>query len=144
MPDDSDRLEREINEILNKIEQFPTPERRRNRALRRQLRRIGDAVSTRQRAVARELSRISLSQLILLSFLLILGSFFLSRAGGPIGQWLLIAGVVLLVTSFGLMLFGRGRHDGGTTRQWRGRTISYESENLARRLRRWFASRKTR
>ena len=143
MPDDSDRLEREINEILDKIEQFPTPERRRIRALRRQLRRIGDAVSTRQRAVARELSRISLSQLILLSFLLILGSFFLSRAGGPVGQWLLIAGVVLLVTSLGLMLFAGGRRGGGT-RQWRGRTISYESESLAHRLRRWFASRKTR
>ncbi len=143
MPDDDDRLEREINEILNKIEQFPTPERRRVRAVRRQLRRIGDAVSTRQRAVARELSRISLSQLVLLSFLLILGSFFMSRLGIA-GQWLLIAGVVLLVASFGLMLFGGGSRGGSTTRQWRGRTISYESENLARRLRRWFASRKTR
>ena len=144
MPDENDRLEREINEILNKIEQFPTPEKRRNRALRRQLRRVGDAVAIRQRAVARELSRISLSQLILVSFLLILGSFFLSRLGGPIGQWLLIAGVVLLVASFGLMLFGGGRRGGATTRQWRGRTIAYDSDGLARRLRRWFGSRKSR
>ena len=144
MPDGDDRLEREINEILNKIEQFPTPETRRNRALRRQLRHIGAAVAVRQRAVARELSRISLSQLILLGFLLILGSFFLVRLGGPIAQWLLIAGVVLLVASFGLMLFGGGRGGRGTTRQWRGRTIAYDSDNLARRLRRWFGSRKSR
>lgn len=144
MPDDGDRLEREINEILNKIEQFPTPERRRNRALRKQLRRFSDGVATRQRAVARELSRISLSQLILLSFLLILGSFFFRGFG--IGQWVLFAGVALLIASGALLLFGGGRRGGSgeTTKQWRGRTISYDSESLATRLRRWFASRKTR
>ena len=144
MPDENDRLEREINEILDKIEQFPTPEKRRNRAVRRQLRRIGEAVSVRQQAVARELSRISLSQLVLLGFLLILGSFFLGRIGGPVAQWLLVAGVVLLVASFGLMLFGGGRRGGGTTRRWRGRTIAYDSDSLALRLRRWFRSRKSR
>ena len=104
MPEEPDRLEREINEILNKIEQFPTPERRRARAARKSLRRFGDAVSSRQRTIARELSRISLSQLVLLSFLLILGSFVL-RGIGPVGTWIMVAGVVLLVASLALMLF---------------------------------------
>lgn len=81
MPDDKDRLEREINEILDKIEQFPTPERRRNRAVKRNIRRVGDVVSARQRAIARELSRVSISQLLLVSFLLILGSFFFRGFG---------------------------------------------------------------
>ena len=94
MADDKDRLEREINEILDKIEQFPTPERRRNRAFKRHLRRVGDQVSARQRVVARVLSRVSLSQLVLLSFLLILGSFFFRGFG--LGQWVLFAGVALL------------------------------------------------
>ena len=143
MADDNDRLEREINEILDKIEQFPTPERRRNRAFKRHLRRVGDAVSSRQRAVARELSRISLSQIVLLAFLLILGSFFFRGFG--LGQWVLFAGVALLVASGALLLFGGGgRGPSQRTQQWRGRTISYRSESLAARLRRWFASRKSR
>ena len=143
MPEEPDRLEREINEILNKIEQFPTPERRRARAARKSLRRFGDAVSSRQRTIARELSRISLSQLVLLSFLLILGSFIL-RGIGPVGTWIMVAGVVLLVASLALMLFGGGRRATPPSQQWRGRTISYRSDNLARRLRRWFGSRKRR
>ena len=142
MPDDKDRLEREINEILDKIEQFPTPERRRNRTVRRHLRRIGDRVSSHQRAIARELSRVSLSQLLLLSFLLILGSFFFRGFG--LGQWVLFAGVALLVASGALLIFGGGKGNGARTQQWRGRTISYRSETIAARIRRWFTSRKPR
>ena len=143
MPEDNDRLEREINEILDKIEQFPTPERRRNRAFKRHLRRVGDAVSSRQRAIARELSRVSLSQLVLLAFLLILGSFFFRGFG--LGQWVLFAGVALLVASGALLLFGGGsRGPTQRTQQWRGRTISYRSDGIATRLRRWFASRRSR
>ena len=143
MSEQPDRLEREINEILNKIEQFPTPEKRRARAARRTFRRFANTVATRQRAVMREISRISLSQLILLSFLMILGSFFF-RSFGAIGQWVMFAGIALLVASVALMMFGGGKRGGATSRQWRGRTISYESDGLAQRLRRWFAARKRR
>ena len=138
MPEQPDRLEREINEILDKIEQFPKPERRRAGAARRGLRRAGENVAARQRAIARGLARISLSQLVLLGFLLILGSFVL-RGPGPAGAWIMIAGVVLLVTSFALMLFGAGRRP--RTQQWRGRTISYSRDSLAQRVQRWFARR---
>lgn len=141
MPDDKDRLEREINEILDKIEQFPTPERRRNRAVKRNIRRVGDVVSARQRAIARELSRVSISQLLLVSFLLILGSFFFRGFG--LGTWVLFAGVALLVASGALLIFGGGRRT-PRTQQWRGRTISYRSDGLVGRIRRWFAARKQR
>ena len=142
MPDDKDRLEREINEILNKIEQFPTPEKRRNRAFKRQLRRFGDEVSSRQRVVARELSRVSLSHLVLLGFLMILGSFFFRGFG--LGQWVLFAGIALLIASGALLMFGGGKRGAAPTQKWRGRTISYSSETIVARIRRWFASRKQR
>ena len=143
MAKNDDRLEREINEILDKIEQFPTPERRRQRALRRQWRRFGEGAAARQRAVARELSRISLSQVVLAGFLLILASFFFRGFG--IGQWVLFAGLALLIASGALLLFGGGRGRANPPdQQWRGRTISYDSGSLAARIRRWFASRRTR
>lgn len=143
MPDEPDRLEREIQEILDKIEQLPAPKRRRASGLQRSLRRIGDGVSAWQRTVVQELSRISLSQLVLLSFLLILGAFFI-RGLGPVGTWLMIAGVVLLVASLALMMFGGGGSGRARTQQWRGRTISYNRDGLAQRIRRWFSNRSRR
>ena len=93
MADDSDRLEREIEEILNKIEHFPDAETRRTRARKRALRTLGSAIAERQRAVARALGRIAVSQVMLVAFLMILAAFFF-RAGPMI--WVLYAGIMLL------------------------------------------------
>jgi hypothetical protein len=142
MPDNDDRLEREINEILDKIERFPDPESRRARARRRFLRRAAAGVADQQRALLKRLSGIALSQVMLASFLLILGSFFLGRFLGPMKGWMLLAGVILFVTSFGIMVFTRS--GSGQTQHWRGQDVTLRSESLATRLRRWFANRRAR
>ncbi len=142
MADKDDRLEREINEILDKIERFPDPESRRARARKRVFRQAANRVAERQRAFAKQLSRISVSQLMLASFLIILGSFFFGRVLGPARSWMLLAGVILFVTSFAIMVFTRT----GTTetQHWRGQEVSLRSESLASRMRRWFANRRAR
>jgi hypothetical protein len=139
---DKDRLEREINEILDKIEQFPTAESRRARARKRALRRAGDAIASRQRALTRQLGRISISQLILISFLIVLGSFFFRRFNPVLMQWALYAGIVLFVSSFAILLFSRPRSS--SPRYWRGRRIAYRSEPITARVRRWLASKRRR
>lgn len=145
MPDDTDRLEREIEEILNKIEHFPDAETRRTRARRRALRGLGSAIAERQRAVVRWLGRISISQVMLVAFLMILGSFFFRAS--PLAAWVLYAGVILFVSSFAIMLFARGGRGGSTVEQrWRGREIRYSTRgpSLAVRLRRWWNTRQRR
>ena len=72
----NDRLEREINEILGKIEQFPDAESRAKRNRRRNVNRFTSRISEVQRGIARQLSRVSVSQLMLASFLMILFAFF--------------------------------------------------------------------
>lgn len=139
---DKDRLEREINEILNKIEQFPTAESRRARARKRALRRAGDAIASRQRALTRQLGRISISQVILISFLIILGSFVFRRFNPLLMQWALYAGIVLFVSSFAIMLFSRPRSSAPT--YWRGRKLTSRSDPMTTRLRRWLASKRRR
>jgi hypothetical protein len=141
----SDRLEREIEEILDKIEQFPAPETRRARARRRWLRRVGGAISDRQRSVMRELSRISISQVMLTSFLMILGSFFFRRFSPLLMSWALYAGVVLFISSFAIMMFGR-RSTRSVEGRWRGREVAYEytRPSLTQRVKRWWESRNTR
>jgi len=140
MPD-NERLEREINEILDKIEQFPPPETRRARARKRAVRRFGNAIAERQRAAARWLARISISQVMLVSFLMILGSFFFRRFSPLMMQWVLYAGVVLFVSAFAIMVFSRGRGS-SSAQYWRGRPIDSRTEPLSSRVRRWWGSRR--
>ena len=139
---DKDRLEREINEILDKIEQFPTAESRRARARKRALRRVGDAIASRQRTVASQIARISISQLILISFLIIMGSVFFRRLNPLLMQWALYAGIVLFVSSFAILLFSRPRSS--SPRYWRGRELTSRSEPMTARLRRWLDSKRLR
>ena len=140
---DSDRLEREIEEILGKIEQFPT-ETHGRRARRRALRQFGAAISNRQRGAARQLARISISQVMLLSFLMILGAFFFRRMSPLAMDWLMYAGIILFVSSFAILMFGP-RHRRSVEQNWRGRTIRYETgPTFAQRLRRWWDGRRTR
>ena len=125
-----DRLEREIEEILGKIENFPGPEAR--RARKPVSRPVGDAVAKRQRALARELSRISISQVMLFSFLLILGSFFF-REAGIVAAWALYGGIILFVVSFAIMMFGnRSKLSGRQETVWRGRNVAYGTRVPAR------------
>jgi len=144
----SDRLEREIEEILDKIEHFPTPESRRARARKRYVRQLGSSIAQRQRAFASQLGRISMSQVMLISFLMILGSLFLRRAIPVVTPWLLYAGIILFVTSFAILMFSKGSTSSGPSAQqrWRGREIEsgYRQPNPLDRLRRWWATRNTR
>ena len=118
-----DRLEREIEAILGKIKNFPGSEAR--RAQNPLGRPMADAIAKRQRAVGRELSRVSVSQVMLFAFLLILGSFFF-RELGVLAAWAMYAGVVLFVVSLAIMMFGnRGRVGGKQQTAWRGRDVSY-------------------
>jgi hypothetical protein len=141
----SDRLEREIEEILDKIDQFPAPETRRARARKRALRRLGSAIADRQRSVMRELSRVSISQVMLASFLLILGSFFFRRFSPLFMQWALYAGIVLFISSFAILVFSRGAGRSSVQTRWRGREIAYPpaGPSVGQRLRRWLRARRT-
>ncbi|MFA7296342.1 MAG: hypothetical protein WC211_04030 [Dehalococcoidia bacterium] len=147
MPDrgePSDRLQREIDEILSNIEQFPDAAQRKRRTQRRAFDDAFTRASARQREWVRSLGRVSLSQLMLLSFLMILGSFFF-RGLVPIAwPWMMYAGVILFIVSFGLMTLGGGRNPmAGAPRQyWRGREVEYRSLTLSQRVRRWWGARR--
>jgi hypothetical protein len=149
MPDrrEHDRLEREINEILSNIEQFPDADQRKQRARRRVVNSFANGISERQRTFMRRMSGVSLSQLMLLSFLIILGSMFFREIVRVSWPWMMYAGVMLFLASFALMVFGGSRAGPAAPRQqqyWRGRPVSYRQDTLSRRLRRWFGRRSRR
>ena len=143
----TDRLEREIEEILDKIDKFPSPESRRARARKQAIRRFGGAIAERQRAFASKLGRIQMSQVMLASFLLILGALFFRRLG-PASQWMLYAGIILFVTSFAVLMLTRRSSPSGASSQerWRGRPVrpSQQSATLAERVQMWWRQRSRR
>ena len=137
----SDRLEREIEEILDKIEHFPTSNSRRSQALRNYFRRLGNGIGVRQRALATQLGNISISQLLLISFLMIFGSFFFRRFNPLMMQWVLYAGIILFVTSFAILMFSRsGKHKNESQQRWRGRAIhkNISHPSLIERIQKWW------
>ncbi len=147
----TDRLEREIEEILDKIEQFPSPESRRARARKQAVRRFGSSIADRQRAFASKLGRIQMSQVMLASFLLILGGVFFRRYSPLLMQWVLYAGLILFVTSFAILMFTRRSSPSGSSgspsaERWRGREVrpAPQGASVADRLRMWWRQRRMR
>lgn len=131
MPDN--RLEEEISEILDGLDKLPEPAKRRTSARKQYLRQLASTVSNSQRAIARKLSLVSVGQLMLLSFLIIVASVFLRRFIPLTGQWTLLAGIVLFVSSFAIMIFGGTQSSRG--QYWRGRQIESRSSSLLSKLR---------
>jgi hypothetical protein len=130
-----DRVEREIEEILSKIDDFAT-EAPRIRAQRKQRERA----TPRIQPSANWLSRIGIGQLMLLSILLVLGShFILGGFSSAAAQYGIIIGLVLFFSSF--LLSFRPRVSAPQEKRWRGRIIEPESNRGWPRLGRWWRRR---
>ena len=139
----SDKLERDVEEVLAGIEDFDWRRReRRPGPLRRALQRFGQRASQR-------LARLSPGHLMLVGSLLVIASFILP---GQVRVWAIILGVVLFL--IGIVWSARGGGKGGarvrgggepTTRggYWRDRYISYDAppRNPLGPLGRWFRRR---
>ena len=130
----SDKIEREIEEVLSNIEDFDWHRRqrqRRNGPIRRSLRsfrdRLGDAIGHR-------LAALTAGHLMLAGFLLLIIGLVLRIRG--VGLWFLLAGIVIFL----IAIFWTSRGGRAPTRPrgafWRDRYVSYE-ESPGGGLRRW-------
>ena len=139
MPDD--KLQREIEDILNRLDAFVPEERARSRVRRRS----SDAASAFGRAVMAPLAGISLRQVMLTALAHTLISLLLMSAQPAFARWVLIAGLILFFTSIVLSVFNRGAGaaSGGpkVTRYWRDRPIELEEPGPGDRLRAWWQGR---
>jgi hypothetical protein len=133
MPED--RIEREIEEILNKLDHFP--EESKTDRLRR---RSSDAAASFLRPFIEPLTRISLRHVMLAGIVMVVIAFF-ARGLGPLMNWVLIAGLLLFLSAFALSFF-----NGGATKppriekRWRGRPMDLEEPHppsLGERFRAW-------
>jgi len=136
MPDD--RVQREIEEILNRLDTFVPEEQVTSRVRRRS----SDATAAFSRAVLAPLARISLRQVMLTALALILLGAISMRAH-PVGAWILIAGVILFLTSFALSIFNRPSSPSPKIeKRWRGQPMELNEPTLSERLRAWLQAKR--
>jgi len=135
-----DRIKREIEDILSRLDDLPAG--RKPIPFRK---RSAGATGSFTRGLIEPLTRISLRHVMLTALVLIIVGFFAQGAWGPAGRWMLIAGLVLFLTSFVLSFFNRG----GTAtspryeKRWRGQPMDLDPRNptLSQRLRAWLGRR---
>ena len=129
-----DKFEREIDEILSRLDKLP----KRPQRLRRQ-NGLAVRLTTMQRALTIRLARLSMSQVMLAGIALILFGFFFRAAMPELWFYVVTFGLILFFTVFVLSFFGFGAHSPRrNSAYWRGRPVqSYYSSgpSLASRLR---------
>ncbi len=145
-----DKVTREIEELLEKLDTFVPEERLASkiRSRRKQQRDIEHGPSWFDRVRAR-LSRITLGQLMLTGLALMLISYFFRGPLGSLAGWMTIAGLLMTAAAFVLSIMGGGsRSTIGTSRvqrRWRGQIIEYGSTpSTLDRVKAWFARRRPR
>ncbi len=137
VPMPEDKIQREIEDILNRLDTFLPEENVANKVRRRS----SDAASSFFHALIEPLAHISLRQVLLTALVLIVAGFFAGKAYPALGRWVLIGGVILLFTSFALSFFGRSSAP-ATEKRWRGQPMSLQSPSLGDRLRAWFRAKR--
>jgi hypothetical protein len=130
-----DKMEREINEILRKLDDF-LPE---SGKPRRQPRKVGSGISSAQSWFARRLAAISLNQVMLWSLLAFVAAFFLR--GIPAASWIMIGALIVLGTAFVLSLRAPGGRP-ASEKRWRGEVVNYSVPGWPDRIKAWLKGRK--
>jgi hypothetical protein len=105
-----DRLEREINEILEHAGGSLAPPSRLRTTLQEPWRKLARSVAAWERARLRDLSRLSAVRMLLVAFVLLCAGFVLDELLPYEGYWLTLIGALLFVPAFALVVFRGGRH----------------------------------
>jgi hypothetical protein len=137
MPED--RIQREIEDILNRLDTF-LPEESVTTKVRR---RSSGAAASFLHALIEPLAHVSLRQVMLTAIVLIIVGFFAGKAYPEFGRWTLIGGVILLLAGFATSFFSRERPQ-ATERRWRGQPMVLAPPTLGDRLRAWLRAKRRR
>jgi hypothetical protein len=141
-----DKIQREIEELLDKLDTFVPEQRFTDKMRRRQKeqRRAEQGPGFFERAT-RRFSQISLGQLMLAGLALMLIGWLFNDALGSWSTWVTLSGLLLTIVAFALSLMTGGARTTVGARQvqkrWRGQIIEYSEPSRMDRIRDWFRRR---
>lgn len=128
MPQRSDRIQREVEELLTKLEQFP-PKRPLSR-------RIGDSLTAPFRAAGRALGGLSLPRInpghILLAAITIIVIAWFAGGSSSLWTWIIVLGIFLFILAFVLSLRRQSRPP--AQKYWRDRPMDFNDKGDGKSL----------
>jgi hypothetical protein len=138
-----DRIEREIEDILNKLDDFVPEGGKKPIPFKR-------AANRKQQSrgwLSQRLARVSLNQIMVYALIALILGFILRSL--PFASWVMIGAIVVLVTAFVLSLrngSGSTNVSGNYQKRWRGEPIElpnpYRGPTIGDRIVAWFRRRK--
>lgn len=148
--DEPDRLQREIEEVLGKLDNFVPEERLATKIRhRRKQKAVADRAQRGPSPVDRlrdRIGRISLGQLMIAGLTLLAVAWLFGDALGGWRSWVMFTGFGLTVAAFVLSILqgrgSRGTLGGRVQRRWRGQVIEYGEPSSFDKVRGWFRRRR--
>jgi hypothetical protein len=144
-PQDSDKVKREIEDLLNKLDNFVPEDRLVSKIKSR--RRAASGPSFVDRLWSRA-KRLSLGHVMLAGVVLLLAGYLAPHALGSFRTPVLLLGLGLTIGAFVLTVMnGDSRRTiagggGSTQKRWRGQVIDYSEPGPVSRLRAWWRRRR--
>ena len=135
----ADRIEREIEEILKKIDKFPEGSRQ---PKNRPARSSGGSPRRPAGKSSSWLSAVSMRKIMMWALVAVVVAFFLR--GIPGGYWLLIGAIIVFVTAFILSTRSSGPVSNVPEKRWRGQPLDLSEPSWPDRFKAWWKGRKHR
>ena len=132
----ADRIEREIEEILKKIDKLPEGSRQ-----PKARRPSGNGPAKRSGGGSKWLSLVTMRKVMMWALVAVIVAFFMR--GIPGGYWLLIGAIIVFVTAFFLSTRG-GPVVSAPEKRWRGQPLDLSEPGWPDRLKAWLKGRKRR
>jgi hypothetical protein len=144
-PKEPDKVQREIEELLGKLDNFVPEERLASKMKQKRRAAAGTGMIER---VLKRVSRITLGHVMLTGLALLLTASFAPGLFGGYSRYAMVLGLLLTGGAFVMSVIGwdsRRTITGGTTeKRWRGQVIDYSEPSPASRLRNWLRGKRRR
>jgi hypothetical protein len=143
-PKEPDKVQREIEELLDKLDNFVPEERLVSKIRSRRKVESGPGMLERMKL---RVGRFTLGHMMLAGLaLLLIGTFVRGPLGG-LATPIVVTGIVLTLVAFILSVVNRDSHQtlyGGGEKRWRGQVIDYSEPSPTSRFREWLRGRRQR
>ncbi len=144
-PNERDKVQREIEELLDKLDNFVPEERLVSKINKRRKSEAGPGAFER---LGKRTSRLTLGHVMLTGLALLLLASFAPGLFGGYARYAMILGLLLTGGAFVMSVIGwdsRRTITGGTTeKRWRGQVIDYSEPSPPSRLRDWLRGKRRR
>jgi hypothetical protein len=148
VPKQGDRVQREIEELLDQLDSFVPEERFLAKVKNKRKQEAGPSLLARTwTAVKRPFAKITLGHVMLTGLALVVATMLVGGLFGSYRGWFALLGAAMIIGAFVMSFLGwdsrRTIAGGRVEKRWRGQVISYDegSRSQTSRISNWFRGR---